>query len=262
MLEDAARGLVEVPLGAPPVVVGVGRGVHGSRRQFERWQLPELYSVHFYEYRGELVVGGVRYGIKPGHVSLVPPGAVMEFHYEGRSEHLYAHLAVPAAAADSVRRLPLMQDLGLAARPLTERVRTAILHDDPARRSAELWSVLWAVASLTTGSERAAELHPAVESAMEFIDAHLAEHLTAARIAGAVRYSPSHLDRLFRAATGSSLSEVVRTRRMTTARHLLEETTQPIASIAASVGIPDLQSFNKACRRFLGRSPRRIRGPA
>ncbi len=30
--------------------------------------------------------------------------------------------------------------------------------------------------------------------------------------------------------------------------------------MAASVGIPDLQAFNKACRRELGASPRALRG--
>lgn len=44
--------------------------------------------------------------------------------------------------------------------------------------------------------------------------------------------------------------------------YLLRESTLPIATIAtiaALVGIPDLQAFNKACRRELGASPRAIR---
>ena len=39
----------------------------------------------------------------------------------------------------------------------------------------------------------------------------------------------------------------------------LQATTLSIPAIAASVGIPDLQAFNKACRRELGASPRGIR---
>jgi transcriptional regulator GlxA family with amidase domain len=46
---------------------------------------------------------------------------------------------------------------------------------------------------------------------------------------------------------------------MDRARHFLQATTLSIPAIAASVGIPDLQAFNKACRRELGASPRGIR---
>ena len=49
---------------------------------------------------------------------------------------------------------------------------------------------------------------------------------------------------------------------MARARHLLTATTMSIPAIAASIGITDLQAFNKACRRELGRSPRAIRGGA
>ncbi len=45
-------------------------------------------------------------------------------------------------------------------------------------------------------------------------------------------------------------------------RHLLTETTQSIGSIAASVGIHDLQNFNNFCHARLGGSPRRIRDRA
>ena len=46
---------------------------------------------------------------------------------------------------------------------------------------------------------------------------------------------------------------------MKRAHHLLTASTLPIASIAATVGIPDLQAFNKACRRTLGAPPRAVR---
>ena len=42
-------------------------------------------------------------------------------------------------------------------------------------------------------------------------------------------------------------------------RHLLQPSTLSVATIAAAVGIPDLQAFNKTCRRELGASPRTLR---
>jgi AraC family transcriptional regulator len=46
---------------------------------------------------------------------------------------------------------------------------------------------------------------------------------------------------------------------MARARHLLVSSTLSIPAVAASVGIADLQAFNKACRRELGGSPRAVR---
>jgi AraC family transcriptional regulator len=54
----------------------------------------------------------------------------------------------------------------------------------------------------------------------------------------------------------------IRQRRMARSRHLLTATTMSIPAVAASVGINDLQAFNKACRRELGASPRAVRAGA
>jgi hypothetical protein len=66
----------------------------------------------------------------------------------------------------------------------------------------------------------------------------------------------------FRAETGVPVVGYIRQRRMARARHLLIATTMSIPAIAASIGITDLQAFNKACRRELGASPRAIRAGA
>ncbi|MGL5927534.1 MAG: helix-turn-helix transcriptional regulator, partial [Dermatophilaceae bacterium] len=104
-----------------------------------------------------------------------------------------------------------------------------------------------------------ARLHPAVAGALAYVESDLGASLTVARIAAEVRFSPSHLDRLVRSATGMSLSALVTRRRMQVARHLLRHTSQPVSTIASAVGYRDHQSFNKACRAFLGASPRQIR---
>jgi len=46
---------------------------------------------------------------------------------------------------------------------------------------------------------------------------------------------------------------------MAGALHLLQASTLSVTAIAASVGIPDLQAFNKACRKAFGASPRALR---
>ena len=59
--------------------------------------------------------------------------------------------------------------------------------------------------------------------------------------------------------TGMTVIAYIRRRRMTRARHLLVSSTLSIPAVAASVGISDLQAFNKLCHRELGGSPRSIR---
>ncbi|MFD0327493.1 helix-turn-helix domain-containing protein [Streptacidiphilus monticola] len=92
-------------------------------------------------------------------------------------------------------------------------------------------------------------------AATAFIEERLAGPLSVPQVARAVGVSHNHLTRLFRESTGQSVVGWIRARRMARARHFLQATTLSIPAVAASVGIPDLQAFNKACRRELG--PRR-----
>lgn len=246
---------VELALDEPPEVVNVGVGVHGTRGLHDVFQLPDLWQLHLYGYAAELTVEGTTHPIRPGHVSLIPPGTEVHFRYRGRSEHLYAHLRLHAGPH---RRVPLMQDAGAETPLLTSLMRAAVLAE-PARAVAEVWTVLWRVAHLTV-PDRPGRAHPAIAAALAHIEANLGEPLTVPGVARVAGVSHNHLTRLFHAETGDTVVAYIRRRRMDKARHLLRESTLPIASVAAEVGIPDLQAFNKTCRRELGAAPRTIRG--
>ncbi|MFG2819980.1 helix-turn-helix domain-containing protein [Kitasatospora sp. NPDC048365] len=60
------------------------------------------------------------------------------------------------------------------------------------------------------------------------------------------------------AVAGTTVGGCLRARRRERARYFLQTTALSVPAIAAPVGIPDLQAFNKACRRDLGASPRGI----
>jgi len=249
---------VTVRLDAPPEVVSLGVGVHGTVRRRDVFQLPDMWQLHLYRYAADLTVDGVRHRIQPGYVSLTPPGALVQYLYRGRSEHLYAHLRLPADG--EARSLPLMQDSGAETPILSELMLHAIaaFPRTPARAAAEVWAVLWRVAQLATPSA-AGRPHLAVATAIAHIESHLAGPLTVPDIAQTAGVSHNHLTRLFRAETGDTVVAHIRRRRMERARHLLRESTLSIPTVAASVGIGDLQAFNKACRRELGASPRAVR---
>ncbi|MEU2284528.1 AraC family transcriptional regulator [Streptomyces sp. NPDC013178] len=251
---------VSLCLDEPPEVVNAGVGVHGVSTAHEVFRLPDLWQLHLYSYVGRLSVGGTVHPIRPGHVSLIPPDTEVHFHYQGRSEHLYAHLRLPGAGAGAGHRVPLMQDAQAEVPLLAGLLRHAVaaMPVSTTRASAEIWAVLWHVAQLT-GSDEAGRQHPIVVTAQAYIEEHLADPLPVPVIARAAGVSHTHLTRLFRAETGLTVIAYVRHRRLERARHLLQASTLPIPAVAAAVGIADLQAFNKACRRELGAGPRAVR---
>jgi AraC family transcriptional regulator len=256
-MSDLDSSSVSLRLDTPPQVVNVGVGVHGLREPVERWRLPELHSVHLYGYHAEVVVDGVAHPIRPGSLSIIAAGSAMEFRYPGPSEHVFAHLRLP----DSGRSVaaPVMQELGDEAAAIRARL-TAVIMAAPAQQSAELWSILWrAVARSGRPDPGAGGDHPAVRDAVAYIEANLARPVRAEDVARAAHVSASHLNRLFQGRFGAGVGGYLRRRRSDQVRHLLTETTQSIISIAASIGIADLQNFNNFCHAWLGDSPRRIR---
>lgn len=243
-------------LSQPPAVVNMGVGVHGTIGRRDVFQLPDLWQLHLYRYRAEVTVDGVAHAIRPGCVSLIPPRVVVQYLYQGRSEHLYAHLRLPGPGPATP--VPVMQDAGASTPVLSELMQHAIAVSphSPAAATADVWAVLWRVAQLSAPASRT---HPAVAAAMAFIESHLAGPLTVPGVAAAAGVSHNHLTRLFRDQAGTTVVAYIRDRRLARAHHLLRESTLPIAAVAAAVGIGDLQAFNKACRHGLGASPRAIR---
>ncbi|MFF4276721.1 helix-turn-helix domain-containing protein [Streptomyces sp. NPDC001536] len=255
---------VELALDQPPHVANAGVGVHGSAGPHEVFRLPRLWQLHLYGYSGTLEFGGVSHPIRPGHVSLVPPDTEVHFHYDvPRCEHLYAHFLMPGDGER--RRVPAMQDAGAEAAVLSGLLRQTVAAStqSPARASAELWTVLWRMTNLTGDAGNSpGPRHPALRTAMAHIEEHLAGPLSIPVIARAAGVSHTHLTRLFREDTGSTVVGYIRHRRMERARHLLIASTLAIPAIAAAVGISDLQAFNKTCRKELGASPRAVRQAA
>lgn len=244
---------VVLPLGEPPEVADVGVGVHGVTGLEDVFRLPDLWQLHLYGYEGVLEVGGTAHRIAPGHASLVPPDTEVLFRYRGRSEHLYAHLRLPGTAE---RRLaPVMQDTG-PNRTVISRLLRGALAAAPARASAHLWTVLWQLSDAPAAGRAAAD---PVEVAAAHVEAHLGTPLSVAEIAKVAGVSHNHLTRLFQARLGTTVVAYLRRRRVERARHLLTASTLSVSAVAAAVGIPDLQAFNKVCRRELGQSPRAVR---
>ena len=254
-------------LAEPPVVVSQGRATHGVGRLVDEFQLPDLWSLHLYDYSAELEVDGIGYAITPGSVSLVPPASLIRYRYEGPSTHLYAHLRTgPAAAGDAATwPLHLVMYPGPELAVITDLLESAVdsAASRPERTRADVWLVLLRLAALDRGRDpESRHRSPAQEHltrALAYIERHLSEPLTVPQIAAAVGVSHNHLTRLFTAGPGLTVVGYLRRRRIEHARQLLVHSTMSISAIASTVGIPDLQAFNKACRTVTGLGPRALR---
>jgi AraC-like DNA-binding protein len=262
---------VIMDLSEAPWVVAQGRPTHGTGRLVDDFRLPDLWSLHLYGYTAQLEVDEIGYGITPGSVSLVPPGSQIRYRYEGPSTHLYAHLQVDrvrsagerGSEADVRWPLRLIMYPGSELPVITDLMESAVesAATRPERTRADVWLALLRLAELDRdrAGRRGSLGTEHLTRALAYIERHLAEPLTVPEIAAAIGLSHNHLTRLFTAGQGETVVGYVRRRRVEHARQLLVHSTMSIAAIAATVGISDLQSFNKACRAVTGLSPRALR---
>ncbi len=144
--------------------------------------------------------------------------------------------------------------IGFCALPASRSRIEALLTHARLQRSCRLQ----ALSGMQT-TEAGIDLSQPIESALAYIGAHLAEHLTLREVSRIVYLSPSHFSRLFAQKVGIPFNEYVLSCRINAARTLLTETHLPIELIAAKVGIGSASQFSQTFKRMTGFSPRAYR---
>lgn len=99
----------------------------------------------------------------------------------------------------------------------------------------------------------------AIQSAVEFMEQHIAEDISADDIAAHVHISAYYFQRGFRMLCGYSVMEYVRNRRMSLAGGDIATTDMKIIDVAMKYGYDSSDSFTKAFTRFHGVSPAMVR---
>ncbi len=250
-----------LPLGNPPRLVhsfgAFGQSVHGLRGS-------ESYRNGFWVLNlssggsGVLEFGGQSYPFHDRCAVLAPPDADHRYCFDRPTTKTYAHFRMDAGSAAAP--VPVVQDLGerfLGFQAIVLECR-ALTAAQPERAQATLWHLLW---QLTAGPAGGAgpQHHPVIVRLMEYLEVNITQPLYPEVVALQVDCSVTHLNRLCRAAFGLPLAAHIRRLRLDRAVHLLAHTENPVAGIAAMVGIPDLQHFNKLIRRHTGKAPRELR---
>jgi AraC-like DNA-binding protein len=241
-----------------PVVYRVEREVIEGHLSTSTAASPMWWVIQF-TYDGEVVVEGVRVRVRPGFVGVFAPGPPVTIHLDdGRADHVYALFGLPSSDGGQVA-IPCVCDLSDRADWVAGALERALA--DPAAAPRELFDLLRELARRFEAGEAARALHPGMRNALTFIEAHLGEHLDVRTIVEQSGLSHSQLTRHFKRELGTTVHRYVRRRRAELARRLLATTSLPAKTIAAEVGLPDLQRFNKLLRAELGASPRALRGP-
>jgi len=99
-----------------------------------------------------------------------------------------------------------------------------------------------------------------VDRAMRLIRNGALDRESVERLAERLGIGTRHLDRLFQRQVGASPLQVARTMRVQRAKRLLDETSLPMAEVAARAGFASLRRFNAVFAEVYGRPPSQVRG--
>ncbi len=101
-----------------------------------------------------------------------------------------------------------------------------------------------------------------IRTAIDYIERHLSDNISAQDVADQVYISPFFLQKGFSLMTGYGIGEYIRNRRLYRAALDLKETDDKVIDIAFRYGYETPESFTKAFSRFHGASPTQVLGGA
>ena len=101
-----------------------------------------------------------------------------------------------------------------------------------------------------------------IRTAINYMEEHLTDDISAQDVAARVHLSPFFLQRGFSLMTGYGIGEYIRNRRLYQAAVDLKGTDDKVIDIALRYGYETPESFTKAFSRFHGATPSQVRGGA
>ncbi|MCC5810683.1 MAG: helix-turn-helix domain-containing protein [Ectothiorhodospiraceae bacterium] len=223
----------------------------------------------------DLSIEGTQQQITPEYGCIIPCSHHHEYEGDGRNRTLVLDmpLSTPRSTAfrDEACRLfdqPRFFRVDPALRELTGALMTQ-LERNPAMQD-EVGAVIVRALCTSLGSKpvqhkasRQTRPHPRIDLRLinAFIDAHMDRTLTVAHLADACAISASHLHAIFRDRLDVTPHAYIQLRRLEQGRRLIRDTDWPLGVISRQIGFADQSSFSRACRRYLGVAPSRLRRP-
>jgi AraC-like DNA-binding protein len=253
-------------LRALPIVAVAGRFPLEDRDFGYRYR-SRTHALHIYDYHGQIRIRDARFDLRPGDVTITPAGHVSSYDLPKPGHHWCIHLK-PVPARGGLAPLPIHLSLGSMHDFAIERVREIARLQSQASRislaaaSAALQELILWLAMQAQARRHSSQAHraaSAVERVAAMVHARFTERLTVPQLADEVGITQNYLARMFRQRFGMTIPRYLLNRRIDYARHLLTTTNIPIHRVAARVGLPDAQHFNKQFRKRVGTSPTQAR---
>jgi len=110
-----------------------------------------------------------------------------------------------------------------------------------------------------TSEGAASSAYSEIGLVFDYIDGHYSEPLTLKQLADLIPISVSHLQRLFKTATGQPFTEYMQNLRIEKSCDLLLQTRLSIQEIAERVGYRDIKFFHSLFKKKTGMSPHQYR---
>lgn len=100
---------------------------------------------------------------------------------------------------------------------------------------------------------------PTIARAKQYLNAHLEERISLDEVSSHVGVSPFYFCKIFKQATGMTLTEYINRRRVERAKRKLLNPHARVTEVAFDVGYQSLSQFNRSFLRYVGESPTRYR---
>lgn len=253
------------PRDALPKIHVAGRFAHRDT-DFKALYRAPTHALHQYDYHAAMRLGDRTIDIAPGDLTISPAGMESRYHLPRPGRHWCIHFQ-PAPHSTDAAAIAVHLSTGPKRAQIGHWLaRISQLHharhaDGAAAARAALLELLMHMALWQPAREgigRPVSTDP-VDRVIGHIHSHLDQSLPVPHLAQIAGLSQNYLARLFRKRTGSTMPGYLLQARIDRARLLLTTTDLPVKNIAASVGLPDAQYFNKQFRRITGRSPTAMR---
>jgi len=277
--KSVASGTLAWPRGAIPTLLTATRAYLDDRDFRGVYRSKRHHSVHLYEYAATIRLDDRVYELRPGDLTVTPAFVGARYHVPEPGHHLCVHWLFyhdpQTPPTEDVMELPL--HLPAAAqqrgRGFAEQLHRIIaLHaegevDPLAEMSSRLAFQRLLIGIAMAGRDTREQSDPAPSDAAVDTVAALVQHrldhdLRVPTLAKEVGLSQNYLARRFKDRYGQTIPRYILRCRIEHAHLLLTTTNLPIGNIAARVGLPNPQHFNKQFRRLMGRSPTAVRQSA
>ncbi|MDQ0322354.1 AraC family transcriptional activator of pobA [Pararhizobium capsulatum DSM 1112] len=250
-----------------------------SRSSLHRWEISEHRHRSFFQIlyiaagSGDAVFGGKAYALSPGTIVTVPPDARHGFRFSSDIDGfvftiLVSHLQMGPSGRNTFAAW--LSEPRVTA--LTESVDGSYI-EETLRRLADAASQRHAPAELcaaylTTVLRLAAGMHAdngnqscagenerRMERLAELIHQHFRDHKPASFYAAAIGLSPTHLNRIVKAATGRSTHMLIEEKLLQEAKRELLFTRLPVQAIGYRLGFSDPAYFSRFFLQHAGMPP-------